>query len=412
MEGVVIIGAGHTGAQAAKTLRQEGWRGAITLIGAETEPPYERPPLSKEILTGVKALSDCGLFEASFLARREIDLRLGTRAVAIDRTKQEVCLDNGERLRYGRLLLATGAEPRRLTVPEVGRSDIRYLRSAADASGLAEVIRRRQRLIIVGGGFIGLEVAAAAASCGCEVTVIETGARLVMRSVPAEIEKLLAVRHRVAGVTFHLNRQVTAIRWAPERVEVDLDDGTELHGDTILAAIGVAPRVELAEAAGLAIDNGVAVDATLRSSDANIFAAGDVSSFPHGLLGSRIRLECWRNAEDQGSVAARNILGAGEEYGGAPWLWSDQYELSIQVAGLPAPAANCVMRPAEGGGLLVFQLADDGRLISASGIGSEGTIGRDIRVAQLMIERGLRPGAEALADANVRLKSLLVAKAA
>ena len=317
--------------------------------------------------------------------------------MAIDRKKQEVFLENGERLRYGRLLLATGAEPRRLSVPEVGPSDIRYLRSAADASGLADVIRRRQRLIIVGGGFIGLEVAAAAASCGCKVTVIEAGARLVMRSVPTEIEKLLAARHRLAGVTFHLNRQVTGYTvGALGRVEVDLDDGTQLHGDTILAAIGVAPRVELAEAAGLAIDNGVAVDATLRSSDPNIFAAGDVSSFPHGLFGSRIRLECWKNAEDQGAVAARNILGAGEEYGGAPWLWSDQYELSIQVAGLPAPAANCVTRRIERGGLLVFQLADDGRLICASGIGSEGTIGRDIRVAQLMIERGLRPSAEAL----------------
>jgi 3-phenylpropionate/trans-cinnamate dioxygenase ferredoxin reductase component len=412
MEGVVIIGAGHTGAQAARTLRQEGWHGAVTLIGAESEPPYQRPPLSKEILTGVKTLSECSLFEASFLARHEIELRAGTRAVAINRTKREVVLEDGSSVPYGRLLLATGAEPRRLTVPEVGPSDIRCLRSAADASRLADIIRKHQRLIIVGGGFIGLEVAAAAASGGCEVTVIEAGARLVMRSVPREIEKLLAARHRLAGVTFHLNRQVTGIWWASGTVEVHLDDGTQLHGDTILAAIGVAPRVELAEAAGLAIDNGAAVDATLRSSDPNIFAAGDVSSFPHGLFGSRIRLECWRNAEDQGAVAARNILGAGEEYGGAPWLWSDQYELSIQVAGLPAPAANRVTRPAEGGGLLVFQLADDGRIICASGIGSEGTIGRDIRVAQLMIERRLRPSAEALADVTIRLKSLLVAKAA
>jgi 3-phenylpropionate/trans-cinnamate dioxygenase ferredoxin reductase component len=412
MEGVVIIGAGHTGVQAAKTLRQEGWRGAITLIGAETEPPYERPPLSKEILTGVKTLSDCGLFEASFVARHEIDLRAGARAVAINRKKQEVRLENGSSVPYGRLLLATGAEPRRLTAPEVGPSNVQYLRSAADAGRLADIIRRRQRLIIGGGGFIGLEVAAAAASRGCKVNVIEAGPRLVMRSVPAEIEKLLAARHRLAGVTFHLNRQIAGMKWAGGIVEVDLDEGTRLHGDTILAAIGVTPRVELAEAAGLVIDNGVAVDATLRSSDPNIFAAGDVCSFPHGLFASRIRLECWRNAEDQGAVAARNILGAGEDYGGAPWLWSDQYELSIQVAGLPSPGASHVTRPAEAGGLLVFELADDGRLICASGIGSEGAIGRDIRVAQLMIERGLRPSAEALADATVRLKSLLVARAA
>ncbi len=411
MEGVVIVGAGHTGAQAAKTLRQEGWRRPITLVGAETEPPYQRPPLSKEILTGAKTLSDYALFETSFLERHEIELRAGTRAVAIDRNRREISLENGSRLRYGRLLLATGAQPRRLTVPEVGPSDIHYLRSASDARELADVIRRGRRLIVVGGGFIGLEVAASAASHGCKVTVIEAGARLVMRSAPAEIEKLLAARHRAAGVTFHLNRQVAGIRWRRETVEVDLDDGTRLHGEAILAAIGVAPRVELAEAAGLAIDNGIAVDATLRTSDPNIFAAGDASSFPHRVFGSRIRLECWKNAEDQGVTAARNMLGAGEEYGGAPWLWSDQYDLSIQVAGLLAFAASHVTRQVDGG-LLVFHLGSDGRLVCASGVGSEAAIGRDIRVAQLMIERGLRPGVEALADASIRLKSLLVAKAA
>ncbi len=411
MEGVVIIGAGHAGAQAAKTLRHEGWRGAITLLGAETEPPYQRPPMSKDILTGVKTLSDCRLFETSFLARHEIELRRGTRAVAIDRKTQQVSLENGSRLPYGRLLLATGAEPRRLTIPETGPNDIRYLRSASDARGLADIIRRQRRLIVIGGGFIGLEVAAAAASAGCEVTVIEAGSRLVMRSVPAEIEKLLAARHRAAGVTFHLDRQATGLRWTPDGVDVDLDDGTRLHGHAILAAIGVAPRVELAAAAGLAIDNGIAVDATLRTSDPNIFAAGDASSFPHRLFGSRIRLECWKNAEDQGATAARNMLGAGEDYGGAPWLWSDQYELSVQVAGLLSPIASRVIRQVEDG-LLVFHLHSDGRLVCASGIGSEATIGRDIRVAQLIIERELRPRAEALADTNVRLKSLLVAKAA
>jgi 3-phenylpropionate/trans-cinnamate dioxygenase ferredoxin reductase subunit len=411
MEGVVIIGAGHTGAQAAKTLRREGWRGAITLIGAETELPYQRPPLSKEILTGVKTLSDCGLFEPSFLALHQIELRAGTRAVAIDPKKQEIFLEDGGGLRYGCLLLATGAEPRRLTVPEIGFGNILYLRSAADARGLADIVRSGRRLIIIGGGFIGLEVAASAASRGCGVTVIEVGSRLVMRSLPGEIERLLAARHRAAGVTFYFNRQAVGIRWTRGAVEVDLDDGTQLHGDAVVAAVGVTPRVELASSAGLAIDNGIAVDATLRSSDPNIFAAGDASSFPHRLFGSRIRLECWKNAEEQGEIAARNMLGAGEEYGAVPWLWSDQYELSVQVAGLPAATGWLVPRAVEGG-LLVFHLAGDGRLVCTSGVGSAGTIGRDVRVAQLMIERGMRPRPEALADSTVRLKSLLVAKAA
>ena len=412
MEGVVIIGAGHSGVQAAKTLRREGWRGAITLIGAESEPPYQRPSLSKEILTGVKTLSESRLFEPSFLALHQIELRTGTRAVEIDRKRQEIALEDGGRLRYGRLLLATGAEPRRLTAEETGSGAIRYLRSAADARGLANILHSGRRLIVIGGGFIGLEVAASAAVRGCEVMVVEAGARLVMRSVPAEIERLLAARHRTAGVAFHLNRQAAVIRWAGGAVEVDLDDGTQLHGDAILAAVGVEARVELASSSGLAIDNGIAVDATLRTSDLNIFAAGDVSSFPHRLFGSRIRLESWKNAEEQGEIAARNILGAGEQYAGVPWLWSDQYELNVQVAGLPAPAGRHVTRAVEGGGLLVFHLAGDGRLVCASGVGSEGTIGRDIRVAQLMIERGIRPRPEALADPAVRLKSLLVANAA
>jgi 3-phenylpropionate/trans-cinnamate dioxygenase ferredoxin reductase subunit len=412
MDAMVIIGAGHTGCQTARTLRQDGWRGPIVLVGAEAEPPYERPPLSKGVLTGAKTMADCALFDAPALERQGIELRAGVHALAIDREGRAIALDDGSRLRYGRLLLATGAEPRRLPVPGVEPDRIRYLRSAADARGLGGVLAPGHRLAIVGGGFIGLEVAASAVARGCVVTVIEAGARLMMRSVPAAIEERVAARHRAAGVRILLGRQVAALRRDGAGTRVTLDDGGEFHADTVLAAIGVAPRTALAEAAGLAVDNGIAVDAALRTGDPAILAAGDVCSFPHDLYGARIRLECWKGAEDQGALAARTMLGAAEPYRGVPWLWSDQYDLGIQVAGLPGFGTHSVTRALPDGGLLVFHLAADGRLMAASGVGADGAVGRDIRLAQLMIERQARPGAEALADPAVRLKSLLVAKAA
>ncbi len=410
--GMVIIGAGHAGGRAAHALREAGWTGAVTMIGTDAVAPHERPPLSKELLAGTKVADDCALFADDFYREQDIDLRMDTTAEAIDRQRREVLLSDGTRVSYERLLLATGAAPRRLPIPGTALAGVHYLRDITNSAALKTRLVPGAHIVIIGGGFIGLEVAANAVTLGCAVTVVEAGDRLLMRAVPARIAERMRTRHAAAGVSFRLGRQVTEIQGGDGVTGVRLDDGTEIACDTVLISVGAIPRVALAEAAGLAVDNGIVVDATLRTSDPNIFAAGDVCSFDHGLFGARIRLESWKNAEEQGPIAARNMLGGSEECSSAPWMWSDQYDMTIQIAGLPDRGARAIERPLEGDAVVVFHLADDGRLVGASGYGPTGAIGRAIRLGQMMIERGLYPDPTALADPSVNLKALMRQQAA
>ena len=411
-DGMVIIGAGHTGGRAAHALRDAGWKGAITLIGTEARPPYERPPLSKEMLAGTKTAAECSLFAPEFYQEHDIDLRLGTTAVEIRRDRREVLLSDGETVPYERLLLATGAEPRRLKVPGSDLEGVHYLRDVVDSEALKARFLAGKRIVIVGGGFIGLEVAANAVAHGCAVTVVEAGPRLLMRAVPALIEEGMRARHRAAGVDIRLGRQVTVISGDGHVTGVRLDNGETVPCDTVLISIGVVPRIALAEAVGLAVDNGIVVDRTLRTEDRNIFAAGDVCAFGHDLFGGHIRLESWKNAEEQGPLAARNMLGAAEECSAVPWMWSDQYEMTIQIAGLPDRATYSVERRLDPDATVVFHLADDGRIVGTSGVGPSGVIGRAVRLGQMMIERRLYPDPTALADPSVNLKSLMREQAA
>ncbi len=410
--GMVIVGAGHVGGRAAHALRELGWRGPITLIGSEPHGPYERPPLSKEILAGTKKAADCALFASDSFGRHDIDLRTQTTALEIRRERQEVVLSDGKTVAYERLLLATGAEPRRLDLPGDDLDGVHYLRDIADSWALEARLAPGTRLTIIGGGFIGLEVAANATSRGCAVTVIEAGPRLLMRAVPALIEERMRARHRAANVDLCLGRQVTEILGEDRVTGVRLDDGTEIPSDLVLISVGVVPRVALARAAGLAIDNGIAVDRTLRTEDRHIFAAGDACAFTHDLFGGRIRLESWKNAEEQGPLVARNMLGACEECCAVPWMWSDQYDVTIQIAGLPDRATYSVERRLAPDAIVVFHLADDGRIIGTSGFGPTGTIGRAVRLGQMMIERSLYPDPGALADPSINLKSLVREQAA
>lgn len=410
--GMVIVGAGHTGGRAAHALREAGWSGAITLVGSEPHAPYERPPLSKEFLAGTRAAGDSALYAEDFYAGERIDLRLESTAREIRRDRREVVLADGDVLPYERLLLATGAEPRRLDVPGGDRDGVFYLRDRADSEALAARLGPGKRIAIVGGGFIGLEVAANAIARGCRVTVIEAGPRLLMRTVPEAIEKQVRARHQAAGVELRLGRQTVAIEGDGAVSGVRLDDGETVPCDIVLVSIGVIPRVDLADAAGLAIDNGIAVDPTLRTDDPNIFAAGDVCSFRSDLFDARIRLESWKNAEEQGPLAARNMLGAAEACDTVPWMWSDQYDLTIQLAGLPDRAARTVTRIPAPDAVILFHLAGDGRLIGASGLGPNAVVGRAVRLGQMMIERRLYPDPEALADPAVNLKTLMREKAA
>lgn len=247
---------------------------------------------------------------------------------------------------------------------------------------------------------------------GASVTVVETGARLMMRGVPAAIEARMRARHAAAGVDIRLGVEVAAILGDAHVTGVRLGDGSEIAADTVLVAIGVVPRVELARAAGLAVDNGIVVDRTLRTEDPAIFAAGDACAFAHDLAGRHVRLESWKNAEDQGPVAARNMLGGAEAASTVPWMWSDQYELTIQIAGFPDQGVRTVERTVDDAALVLFHLAGDGRLVASSGIGPNAAIGRVIRLGQMMIERGLHPDPAALADPAVNLKTLMRERAA
>ncbi|MDW9434549.1 ferredoxin reductase [Sinorhizobium meliloti] len=408
MTHIVIIGAGECGARTAFALREKGFGGEITLIGAEPLLPYERPPLSKD-----------GLAEASlpkFIAGAEryedarITVLTGVTAKSIDRAFKAVTLSDGRSLDYDRLLLATGSRPRAFPgVPEnAGR--IRMLRTHADALAIRAALTPGTRLAVIGGGFIGLELAATARKLGAEVALLEGLPRVLSRGVPAEIAAFVAERHRREGVEIICGAQIAAIVEASDGARLLLADGIGIEADLIVVGIGAVPNTELAEVAGLAIENGIAVDARLCTSDPDIYAAGDCCSFPlphHG--GRRVRLEAWRNAQDQGALAASNLLGAGETMASVPWFWSDQYEFTLQIAGLADGAQTTVRRDMEEGAFILFHLDGEGRLIAASGIGPGNAVARDIRLAEMLIAAGAKPDPLALASPETRLKKLLAA---
>ena len=409
---MVIIGAGQTGARTAHALRDNGWTGGITLLGDERAAPYDRPPLSKGVLLGQKTADECALYDAAFYRDHEIDLRTDTRVTAIDRSARRVMLANGDSVPFHRLLIATGAEPRRLAVRGETLRGVHYLRTLPDALSIVDTLVAGQRIAIVGAGFIGLEIAATAIARGCEVVVIEAAARALMRAVPEIVAGYLVDKHRAMGVDVRFATQVDAILGESHVTGLKLSDGTTLACHAVVVGIGVTPRTALAEAAGIDVADGIAVDDTLRTNDPTIFAAGDVCSFPHRLFRRRIRLECWRNAEDHAKVVARNMLEFGETYSAVPWFWSDQYEMTIQIAGMPAFGTTSVVRETGSASRVFFALDDDGVMVGASGVGAIGDIARDVRIAQELIARRAIVPAALLADRSIKLKSLLTAEAA
>ncbi len=400
--GMVIVGGGMAGARAIVSLRANGFQGPITLIGEETLLPYDRPPLSKAMLTEEQEPTPVYLLDESMIASLKAVFMRGARAAAIDRKARAVVLEDGRAVSYDKLLIATGAKPRRLTI-EGG--ELAYtLRDFADGDHLRSRLRQSGSAAIVGGGFIGLEVAASARKLGCAVTLVEAQPRILMRGVPEEIAKVVHARHVAAGVTMAVGTALKAV----ETDGVLLADGRKVKADIVIAGIGAAPEVALAQSAGLAVDNGITCDETLRTSDPDIYAAGDCCSFPHGLFGGkRMRLEAWRNATDQANVATANMLGGSKPYLAVPWFWSDQYDLSLQIAGSPADGVSTVRRQIAEQAFVIFHMDGTGRLVGASGIGTGNTIARDVKLAEMLIARQAAPAAEALADPAVQLKALL-----
>jgi 3-phenylpropionate/trans-cinnamate dioxygenase ferredoxin reductase subunit len=407
---MLIVGAGECGARAALALRERGYEGQATLVGDEPHLPYERPPLSKDAMASEAAPSPKLVGDRQLYADRRIECIAGVRANSIDRIGHKVMLANGRALAYDKLLLATGAAPRRLPLPGADGSRCAYLRTYEDALRIRGALKPDSRIAILGGGFIGLEIAASARTRGAGVTIIEALPRILTRGVPEEIARVIDARHRAEGVTLACGSSLTALRETPSGIEIALADGGTIAADLLVIGIGAVPVTDLAQQAGLAVENGIAVDEQLRTSDPDIFAAGDCCSFPMAIYGERrVRLECWRNAQDQGALAARNMLGAGEAMSSVPWFWSDQYELTLRIAGLPDEGKRAVRRDVSEGAFILFHLADDGRLVAASGIGPGNAVAKDIRLAEMLIARRATPDPAALVQPNVRLKSLLAA---
>ncbi|MCK1513181.1 FAD-dependent oxidoreductase [Bradyrhizobium sp. 190] len=331
----VIVGGGQAGGWAARTLRERGFSGRIVLVGQEAHPPYERPPLSKELLVSGKPSSSSYLWSSEKLKDLEIDFHCASSAAAIDRSRHELRLQDGRRIPYDRLLLATGARPRRLALPGTDLPGIHYLRTIEDCLTIRQALASAERLLVVGGGWIGLEVAAAAVTLGVPVTLVEATDQLCGRSLPKQSATYFLDLHTARGVDVRLGAKLVSLK-GPEVVErAVFADGSSLRVSNVVVGIGVEPNVELAVECGLSVDNGIVVDETTRTSDPDIFAAGDVASQPVDVVGPRHRLESWQNAQNQGIAAAKAMLDEESRHRELPWFWSDQFDLNFQLLGIP-----------------------------------------------------------------------------
>jgi 3-phenylpropionate/trans-cinnamate dioxygenase ferredoxin reductase component len=340
---VVIVGAGHAGVQAAASLREQGFDGEVVLLSAEKDLPYQRPPLSKAFLKGEMDIHGLPLRADAHFRDQRIDLRLGVSATRIDRSSQKVELSDGGTIAYGHLILATGARQRRLDVPGVDLPGVFALRDIADATAIRERLGAKPRAVIIGAGFIGLEIAATAASLGAEATVVEI-ARPMGRAVSPILSDFFLKEHAAFGARFRLGVGVAAIR-GRERVEtVILTDGEALAADMVVVGIGVVAEDALARACGLECDNGIVVDEFLTTSDPAISAIGDCAHFPHAALGLRTRLESVQNAVDQGKSVAARLVGKPKPYDELAWFWSDQGDLKLMIAGLAHGVDTWVVR--------------------------------------------------------------------
>jgi 3-phenylpropionate/trans-cinnamate dioxygenase ferredoxin reductase subunit len=395
---IVIIGAGQAGGWAAQTLRKEGFTGRLVLIGDEAHPPHERPPLSKAVLAGEAAPDSTWLQKSEAFDALQLDWRPGVRVARIDRAARQLELAGGQTLSYDKLILCTGGRARPLAVPGAEAAGVHTLRTIADALALAPLLAPGRRILVVGGGWIGLEVAATARKKGAEVVVVEAQSRLCERTVPREISEHLLALHRSHGTQVLLGVGIAGITAGADGASVvTLTDGRTLGCDAIVAGIGMLPNDDLARAAGLACDGGVLVDAKCRSSDPDILAAGDVAVTPNPWAGRRLRLESWQNAQEQGIAAARSALGLAVDYQPLPWFWSDQYDMNLQIFGVPMPNHRVVVRGEPGAQSFVLFYLDGDVVQAALGPNSA----RDLRFARRLIEQRKPVDAQRLADTGV-----------
>jgi|tagenome__1003787_1003787.scaffolds.fasta_scaffold20952864_1 NADPH-dependent 2,4-dienoyl-CoA reductase/sulfur reductase-like enzyme len=403
MDTFVLIGGGLAGAKAAETLRAEGFDGRVVLIGEEPEAPYERPPLSKGYLLGSDEREKARVHEPGWYEAHDVDLRTGTRAVGLDATARRVELDTGEWLSYDRLLLATGSSARRLPVPGADLEGVRYLRALPDADGLlAEFRKGGRRVVVVGGGWIGLEASAAARTHGNDVTVVEPQPTPLYGVLGPAMGEVFGRLHREHGVDLRTGTGVEAFVGSGTVSGVRTDTGEEIPADVVLVGVGAVPNTGLAEDAGLRVDRGIVTDAALRASAPDVFAAGDVASAFHPLYARHVRVEHWANALNQGPAAARSMLGQDVSYDRVPYFFTDQYDLGMEYSGLGGPGDSVVCRGNPDDGEFIAFWLDGGRVTAGMNVNVW-----DVTDPIQALVRSNRPvDAVRLADPDVPLESL------
>lgn len=400
MAHILVVGAGQAGSSCVAKLRNGGFQGEITLIGAEPALPYQRPPLSKAYLTGEMALDRLYLRPASFYAEQDIDLRTDLTVEAIDPAARTATC-GAQTLTYDDLVLTTGSLPRRLPASIGGAlENVFVMRDLADADAMAPLLRRGARVLIIGGGYIGLEAAAVAAKLGLQVTLVEMADRILQRVAAPQTSDYFRALHRAQGVDLREGTGLDHLLGETHVTGARLTDGSELEIDFAIVGVGIAPNTALAEAARLRLDNGVEVDAQGRTSDPHIWAAGDCTSFPY--RGGRIRLESVPNAIDQAEVVAENIMGAEKEYIAKPWFWSDQYDVKLQIAGLNTGYTDVVPRIGTGQTASFWYYAQD-RLLAVDAMNDP----RAYMIGKRLIENGKTADPAHVADPARDLKALL-----
>ena len=400
MSGIVVVGAGQAGSSMVAELRKQGFDGDITLIGAEPVPPYQRPPLSKGYLLGDMTLERLFLRPESFYADQDVTLRLGAEVTAIDPKAKTLSLGE-ETLPYDQLALTTGSVPRRLPARIGGELEgVFVVRTLADVDAMAGSFTEGARALIVGGGYIGLEAAAVASKLGVQVTLVEMAERILQRVAAPETSDYFRNLHAAHGVEIREGVGLDRLMGEDRVQAAALSDGSQLDVDFVIVGVGIAPDTALAEAAGLEIDNGIAVDALGRTSDPAIWAAGDCCSFPY--RGGRLRLESVPNAIDQAECVARNLLGGEEDYVPKPWFWSDQYDVKLQIAGLNTGYDRIVTRKGDGQTVSFWYYQGD-RLLAVDAMNDP----RGYMIGKRLIEAGKSPDPDVIADPDADLKALL-----
>lgn len=413
IESIVIVGAGEAGTGAALALRALGFANRITLVEADRSGPVYRPAMSK--LAFLQRGDDDSLQRAAkmnALEQAQVELLTDVVVESVAAGRDVIELSSGGSLGYQRLLLAVGSRPRRLDL--AGAECIEYLRTPADAERLRGLLSKQQRVAVIGGGLIGLEMAASARTMGCQVVVLEAADALMSRAMPGPVAQVLAERHTAEGVSVRLSVRIAGLEpSAGGPVAITLETGEVIECDCVLGGVGTVPNTDLAVDAGLGVDNGIVTDDMFQTTRAGIFAAGDCCNAPHPLVADlRLRGESWRVAKGQGAAAAASMLNGTAPVAMVPWYWTDQYDLSAQVAGVPSVASETVRRSRADGIDLYFGLDSTGQLISVAGVGPAGSVGKDVRLTERLIAAGTAPSADSLADPDVTLKSIIASHSA